>query len=218
MTWPTLEQLTEYEWYVELSDGEYTTNSPVWTFTTPPSSALPVSLLGFTAQPENKRVKINWTTTYERDNSHFEIERSRDGVSFSKIARVAGRNTSPGLQNYSTYDDQPLKGTSFYRLKQVDIDKQFSYSKVVSVNLFDPNGGIEIYPNPAIGNSFSISLYNAVNGKVYVSVYDMTGRLQLQKQYEGTNNINVNHRLRPGTYMIKVITEKFTENKKLIIK
>jgi Concanavalin A-like lectin/glucanases superfamily/Secretion system C-terminal sorting domain/Calcineurin-like phosphoesterase len=93
-----------------------------------------------------------------------------------------------------------------------------SLQKAGDENLPGINNGIKIYPNPASGNSFRISFDKTSNGKVDVSVYDMSGRLHLQKQYGSSNNIMVDHRLSPGVYIVKIVTEKSSENKKLIIK
>jgi Concanavalin A-like lectin/glucanases superfamily/Secretion system C-terminal sorting domain/Calcineurin-like phosphoesterase len=81
----------------------------------------------------------------------------------------------------------------------------------------EPEHRIEVYPNPARGNSFNIQLNNSGNGKVNVLVYDMNGKLQLQKQYNGGSTIQVDHRLTPGVYIVKIQTQGRTENRKLVI-
>jgi Concanavalin A-like lectin/glucanases superfamily/Secretion system C-terminal sorting domain len=80
-----------------------------------------------------------------------------------------------------------------------------------------PESGIAIYPNPARGKSFGIHLNNPGIGKVNVIVYDMHGRLHLQRQYEGVNDIIIDHHLSPGVYIVKVKTRNITENRKLVI-
>lgn len=136
MNWPSLDQFTDYEWYVELNDGENTTTGPIWTFTTPANSPLPVNIISFKAKAENNSsVKINWTTTYERDNSHFEIQRSVDAINYTTIGTTQGVNNSNTLQNYTFNDNLPLKGISFYRLKQIDLDNRSTLSKVERVNI-----------------------------------------------------------------------------------
>ncbi len=219
MNWPSLDEFTDYEWYVEVSNGATTTTGPIWTFTTPANGALPVSIINFNAKAENNnKVKITWTTTYERDNSHFEVQRATDGINYTTIASVSGVNNNNALQDYSTYDNQPLKGISFYRLKQVDIDQRVSYTRIERVNITDKKSGIEIYPNPASGNNFAIGLFNDVAGAITVSVFDTEGRLQIQQQFNNTRNMVINHRLPAGVYMVKVTGKGLTENKKLVIK
>ncbi len=217
--WPSLDQFTEYEWYVEISDGVNTTTGPVWTFTTPANSPLPVNIIQFDAQAENnKKVKISWITTYERDNSHFEVQRSRDGINFTGIATVPARNNTNSLEHYSLYDDQPFKGISFYRLKQIDIDGRTSYTKIEQVKITDPYGGVDIFPNPVSGNAFNINITGNIKGSVTVQLFDMSGRLHLQQQFNSSNLITITHRLSPGTYMVKINAEGLAENIKLVIK
>ncbi|MGB2703687.1 MAG: T9SS type A sorting domain-containing protein, partial [Chitinophagaceae bacterium] len=219
VNWPGLAQFTEYEWYAELYDGENTTTGPVWTFTTPANSPLPVNIIAFDTRTENnKRVKITWTTTYERDNSHFEVQRSRDAINFTSIATVAARNNTNSLEHYSLYDEQPLKGISYYRLKQIDIDSRTSYSEIEKVKINGLAGGVDIFPNPASGNVFNINITGTIRGTIDVQIFDMNGRLHLQQKFNSNNNIIVNHKLPSGTYMIKITGEGLEESKKLVIK
>jgi hypothetical protein len=218
-TWANLNQFTNYEWYMELYDGTSITNGPVWTFATPGNSPLPVDLLSFNAQVESsKRIKINWTTSYERDNSHFEIERSKDKVNFMSIITVPSMGNSNGLQSYSIYDDQPGSGISFYRLKQVDIDGKITYSKIERVNISDSKSVADIFPNPADHKSFNINLLKDAREAIDIKVYDMKGRLQLHQQFNDNRNIIVNHHLASGVYIVKITTGGLAENKKLVIK
>ncbi|MBK7680529.1 MAG: DNRLRE domain-containing protein [Chitinophagaceae bacterium] len=218
INWPSLEQFTEYEWYVEVSDGLSTTTGPVWTFTTPANSPLPVNMVSFKAIAENNsKVKITWTTSYERDNSHFEIQRSKDGINFYTIGTMPGMNISNSLQDYYFYDNLPFKGISFYRLKQVDIDARLSYSRIERVNITDTKNAFDVYPNPSTGNAFNITLLKDIQGKIEVKVYDMKGSLQLQQQFSGANTITINHHLSPGVYTIRLSGDRLNEIKQLVI-
>ena len=84
--------------------------------------ALPVELLSFTAKAEKNRVKLNWSTASEKNNSHFTIEKSVNGNNWSKLATVNGQGNSNSIQNYSYTDNYPVSGTSWYRLMQTDFD------------------------------------------------------------------------------------------------
>jgi hypothetical protein len=77
---------------------------------------------------------------------------------------------------------------------------------------------IQIYPNPATDRSFQIRINDLNTKKILVSIYDMNGKLHLQKQYGSANGVTVDHHLEPGVYIVKVVSENFTENRKLIIK
>ena len=111
-------------------------------------SVLPVQLFTFTAQKADQTVLINWKTAQEQNSDRFEIERSTDGNSFKTIGSVAAIGNTHTITSYSFTDTQPFKGSNFYRLKQMDKDGAFTYSKVVSV-YFDKLEKLFIYPNPA---------------------------------------------------------------------
>lgn len=96
---------------------------------------LPVELVSFKALASNNAVQLSWATASEKDNSHFIVERSLDGKTFTKIATITGKGTSSIRSNYIFTDEDPLPGISYYRLKQVDFDGTFEYSKVISVKM-----------------------------------------------------------------------------------
>lgn len=80
-------------------------------------------------------MNLKWSTATETNNDYFLIERSKDGIEFESIINVDGAGFSTKKLTYSTSDNNPLSGLSFYRLKQVDFDGQFSNSEIVSVEL-----------------------------------------------------------------------------------
>lgn len=112
------------------------------------SNPLPVALLNFNAYPVNKEVRLDWSTATEVNNDHFEVLRSKDGISFERIAVVEGGGNSSQTLFYQTMDPAPLSGLSYYRLKQVDFDGHSAYSAIVPVR-FSQKNTFTLYPNPA---------------------------------------------------------------------
>lgn len=108
---------------------------------------LPVTLVSFTGKAVEKTVALQWTTTEEINASHFEIQRSGDAKTFEPIGKVDAKGDSKVLINYMFTDQAPLPGTNYYRLKQIDLDGAYAFSKTISVN---SNSGlrISVYPNP----------------------------------------------------------------------
>ncbi len=120
----------------------------VQTLTTP----LPLQLLSFYAAKQNNDVALNFTTENEQDCSHFNIERSTDGINFTAAGTLAARNLT-SKQQYQYIDANALTVFAavpklYYRLNMVDIDGSFTYSSVQVVNL-QQTSVINIYPNPA---------------------------------------------------------------------
>lgn len=101
------------------------------------SSALPVELTHFSATLQNAIVKLDWQTAMELDNSHFEIERSENGVDFTNIGIVHGSGNSLVIRNYQFMDIEfsNLNGIAYYRLKQVDFDGTTSLSEVLAIRM-----------------------------------------------------------------------------------
>ena len=181
---------------------------------------IPVNLKTFKARTEtNNMVKVFWTTFYEKDNGYFEIQRSADGVNFTVVARIAGINLYGITTDYFFIDSLPLKGISFYRLKQLDvvIDDQFSYSPIERVRSADARISFDIFPNPAPGFEFKISLLKNVPGNIDIMVFDQSGSLRLQKQFRNNNTVTINHHLKPGLYNVKITCREFTETRRIII-
>lgn len=179
---------------------------------------LPVNLKTFKARAENNnRVKVFWTTEYERNNAYFDIERSVDGVYFISVGRVAGSNNNGILTNYIYYDLQALPGISFYRLRQVDTDLKFSFSPVERVRNATNSNAVDMYPNPVNAGLFTINLLKNVEGNIEVMVYDLLGRLQLKQQFSDKNTLTIIHHLSAGLYTVKITAKEFVESKHLVV-
>src|ERR1700680_396458 len=87
------------------------------------SNPLPITLVSFTGQNiDNQYVLLEWSVATQKNNSHFELERSTNGSDFRSIAIINGSGNSNTLQQYSHKDMEPASGLNAYRLKQVDID------------------------------------------------------------------------------------------------
>lgn len=127
---------------------------------------LPIELLELNAKFEKSTnsAVIKWITAKETGNSHFEIERSENGISqFEKIGEIDGMGWTDLLTKYEFIDNKlPLSGGNiFYRIKQVDFDGKSTYSKVLSVRAegVEASSGVwRVFPNPTVGDQLRISL------------------------------------------------------------
>ncbi len=138
------------------------------------SGLVPLNLLSFDAYKIEQTVQLKWKTENEINTSHFEIERSSNGVDFEKIGKVNSFNSS-GTNNYSYQDIKPLKGMNFYRLKQIDIDGRFTYSNIKKVMFETFGDAVNIYPNPA--KEYIQFDYAGKQKTVLVNLFDAQGRL-----------------------------------------
>lgn len=170
-----------------ITNGAYFTLATRDTDQTP----LPIELVSFSANLiENSEVLINWKTASENGNSHFNIERSIDGVSFVTLAFIPGAGDSRSELNYSYSDPKPAIGRNFYRLKQTDFSGEFEYSEIVSV--FVKSELVEneyfVYPNPISKTELLTIQYQSIGSQtILMKVYGLDGQIvqELSKSMEG---------------------------------
>jgi len=174
------------------------------------SSVLPVELLSFTARFQQEHVQLNWATASETNNDFFTIERSKDGRTFEAIEEINGAGFSDVTIGYNTVDKNPFAGLNYYRLKQTDFDGTFTYSEVQVVKVV--TGKITVYPNP-VAESLHISMSDFEEGEATFSIISISGK----EITRGITPINAGvsiirldeiHSLQPGSYMVRIYTEK----------
>ncbi len=114
---------------------------------------LPISLLSLQAQPQKTNTHLTWRTAAESQNAYFEIEHSRNGVSFQTIGTVPGQGTTTVPHDYDFTHEHPGPGIHYYRLRQVDFDGTSSYSQVVSIDFpsLEDLESLALWPNPTTG-------------------------------------------------------------------
>ncbi len=111
--------------------------------------ALPVTWLNTTAVLNtDNTVSLNWETAAETQNKGFEIERSSNAKSFERIGFVAASEQAADVKSYSFIDKMPMSEVNYYRLKQIDNDGTFSYSRIVAAKV-QAETALRVFPNPA---------------------------------------------------------------------
>jgi photosystem II stability/assembly factor-like uncharacterized protein len=93
--------------------------------------------------------EVEWATATEQNCSHFEIERSKNGIDFNKITSVSGHGSTNKYHRYSAFDHHPFDGINYYRIKEIDLDGKYIYSKILAVQ--NDHFTVNIYPNPSTG-------------------------------------------------------------------
>jgi len=150
------------------------------------TSALPVRLFDITANRIKNNVVVNWSTASEINSSMFEVERSFDGNQFINAGKVKASGNSNAFVSYSFNDRNAVSLTSgnviYYRLKMVDLDGKFEYSKTVTVRLNNALNDITVvmYPNPVFDNLY-VKVNLPVSGNVKIELMDITGKTLMSK-------------------------------------
>lgn len=170
---------------------------------TPSNTPLDVQLTSFDAEPEANKVKLNWSTASENNNAYFTIERSADGNTWNEVKKVKGAGTSVVTTNYQSYDESPLNGTSYYRLKQTDIDGSSSYSDTRTVTMTAAKT-VSIYPIPNAGNTINFSGITDYRNHE-ISVVNAGGAV-LYSTILSKSSVEL-PALNPGVYIIRVMNK-----------
>lgn len=174
---------------------------------------LPVDFLSFEANLANRHVALNWKTTSEISNSHFEVERSFDNVRFTKIAEVASTSqTAQDINAYKLIDQSAeLKNNdiAYYRIRQIGYDGKNTTSKIIGVRLkSDKEFSITVGPNPFV-DRLQINLQSTEMGSAEIRISNMNGNKILSRTVQlsnGQNSIQVNQLANypTGMYMVQL--------------
>lgn len=147
---------------------------------------LPIQLICFSGTADNCNSILSWVTQNEIDFSHFELERSANNTTFEKISIINGQ-TGGGEKYYSYIDKNLPEGNYIYRLKLIDIDNKFNYSKSENVNIKCTADVLEVYPNP-VSNDIYINLKTQEAASFEIKIFDLSGKLILSDSFETNEN------------------------------
>jgi len=193
---------------------------------------LPVELTSFSASVIRHSIKLNWQTATEVNNYGFEVERntplnplSRGDVEgmWEKIGFVNGNGNSNSPKSYSFVDDNVSAGSYSYRLKQIDNDGQFEYSKVVEVSFMKPTefSLAQNYPNP-FNPATTIQFTLPQAGNVKLTLFNLLGQKikTLINEYKesGVHTLNFNaSELNSGLYIYKLEANGLVKTRKMTL-
>lgn len=177
------------------------------------SATLPVKWLYFTAKQNNEGIKLEWATAEEKNTRYFVVERNSNG---GFVAMDTVQATGNAGNNYYHFTDHSgYSGKVIYRLKQVDIDNEFEYSKQVTIQMQNGSDKLVVYPNPASGQC-RISLPGGLT-KAIVYLYDTRGMLAKTVQVIDKQVISLTG-IVPGLYHMVLRGEQATYSEQLIVR
>ncbi len=181
------------------------------------SSPLPIELLFFTGKIMDGRSRLEWVTASETNNDFFTLERSADGNQWQVLGTVnskAENGFSTHSIHYIYFDENPLDGISYYRLKQTDFDGAFTYSQPIALQWNSAAlVNFLLFPNPSSGRSFTVSATGLQPwDKTIVAITDMNGRLLWEEPLEASpegfvhSTIQAGVALPKGLYLVSLTT------------
>ncbi len=167
------------------------------------ASIVPVQLMYFRGKADNERVRLNWATASESNSDYFQIERSTDLKEFSPLGRITSAGESRKLIEYSFLDEAPLPGVNYYRLKQVDKDRAFEYSKIIAVSPQNTSSRFVIYPNPSDGQTIKLQFDNLeLDGLRLINLLGQEIPFQIQAASNNSLTLHPQRELQTGLYFV----------------
>jgi Secretion system C-terminal sorting domain/PGAP1-like protein/Fibronectin type III domain len=174
----------------------------------PGTGVIPVTLTSFTGKLVGNAVQLKWNTAQEINASHFEVERSADGINFSYIGQVKAVGQSNANTSYGFNDLQFKTGANYYRLKQVDMDGRFTYSIVVLIRVKKDNQpDVLIFPNPA-QKQITVNVTEGQHSQWNLQVQNMVGQPVLRHIIPANQNnerITIDG-LAKGVYTVTILS------------
>ena len=187
---------------------------------------LPIELINFEANVDEDKVALKWITASEINNDYFTIERSADAKIWKNVLTTNGAGNSNQILEYFEKDYQPLKGISYYRLKQTDFNGEFSYSNIVPVkyNNSSNNNNLNLFPSPiTVGETLHIEFKNIFEDELLVVLRDIKGSEYYSKVIVNIEDgkligVPIDMNIPSGVYLITATSENQMYCQKLIIK
>jgi hypothetical protein len=185
---------------------------------------VPVELVSFNYEVVGENVRLSWITSTETNNYGFEILRlAQNDNEWKKIGFITGNGTSTELNYYSFKDENLAAGNYNYRLKQIDLDGTFEYSKMIEVIVESPLifSLEQNYPNP-FNPSTKISWQSPVSSWQTLKIYDILGNevTTLVNEFKSAGKYEIEFNaedLPSGIYFYHLKTENFFETRKMIL-
>ena len=175
---------------------------------------LPVRVLYFKGKMQDGYSNLYWSIVNDGSLNHFELERSSDALSFTKLSDILPTLSTVSVEDYAFVDQHPFNPVTFYRLKVIDKTQKYFYSNVVKLK-----SGTEItatiYPNPATGHTY-LSFSSVTNGNTTVELFNSAGQLVKSRSISYNKGDNVFEislaDLPKGMYVIRSMAISFDHN------
>ncbi len=169
---------------------------------------LPIILIDFKASLDRQgKAFLNWSSAIEINSKSYIIEKGTNGRDFSAVGEVASSGSGAATINYSFADKNAISGRTYYRLKMLDTDGKFEYSKVVAVNA-KIGDGVTAGPNPFTNSIQLYGMPSAELSKKNIQVLNAVGQ-QISYTVTGANTITLDEAAPKGMYIVKVKDQQF---------
>lgn len=184
---------------------------------------LPVTLISFEVQKIGEsEALIRWTTSREINVSHFEIQRSINGSQWTTIGKVSTQNgNSIQKKDYSFTDREPRPGINYYRLRMVDTNETYAFTRIESLTFGEDihQERVLVYPNPTASGKATILLPLPPSTAYRAEVSDATGRILYNTEsiWTGGSTIIELQDLTKGWYLLRIVAGNRVWTEKIVV-
>ena len=179
---------------------------------------LPVTYTYFKGIALSDAINIGWETSSEINASSFELQKSSDAIEFYTIASLAANGNSDSNKNYQFQDKQPIEGINYYRLKQIDQNDTFEYSKIIAVAFGLEAELFTVLGNPVVGDQIQVLIQNLPTNTL--KLHTTTGQEIPIMITENGNNYTIQS-LKPlisSLYLLSVLKEGRVYCQKIVVR
>ncbi|WP_159467890.1 T9SS type A sorting domain-containing protein [Dyadobacter sp. 3J3] len=156
---------------LEISSSAGTIYSDLGCFLLKTDTPLPVTLTDFSVKKEGTAASLAWKTTAETNSKSFEVQHSLNGKEWAVLGSVDAQGESSVTKSYNYTHATPANGNNLYRLRMIDKDETFAYSRIISENFVTDESAV-LYPNPS---SNFMKLRNGKEKIASIQIYDIRG-------------------------------------------
>ncbi|MEO5889540.1 MAG: T9SS type A sorting domain-containing protein [Ferruginibacter sp.] len=186
-------------------------------------TTLPLTIMNVVAYEKNTDIAVEWKVENEINLWKYDVEKSIDGIIFTKAGTVNVSGTSNEYNRYSWLDVNAVQGNNFYRIKTYERSGEIRYSSIVKVAISKNDAGFNIYPNPIQGTVINLQVTNQPAGNYKVRLTNTIGQTLYTTSFKhiggnSTQSLNTVSKLPAGIYQLEVIGQDNNHNtQKLIV-
>jgi len=203
-----LTAVTQYRFSVVNIPGAYAADRFRIVFKS--AGVLPVNFaaVNAVAVPGKPAVNVEWTTTNQVNIRRYQVEHSADGRDFIKTGETAVVDPNNGAV-YNFTHLQPVQGNNYYRIKAIESNERFQYSRIAKVTINSQKSSITLLQNPVLNNTMSLKLLSVPKGNYLVSVLDEAGKEQslaaiTHDGVDGVRQVKLDAIAVKGIYHVKI--------------
>ena len=184
--------------------------------------ALPINFTSIKAFQQNTGVQVEWNMATESNIRIYEVEKSLDGIHFTKAGTTTPIANNNASVKYSWLDAYPFGGNNFYRLKAFETSGSFKYSSIVNINIRKGKSSIAINPNPVIDRMLNLQLQNQPKGVYNIRMFNNVGQLMYSHKVQhlggsSVQTVQLSRNIATGTYHLQVSNGEINITQRMIL-